>query len=74
VLFEAPEAPAMVKRPDVIGAFTFVVLARQRALQLALGCTPRLAGLHTVAVMAQMEVAAGEVRASDDAHEDVSAS
>ena len=55
----------MVKRPDVIGAFTFVALSRQRVLQLAQGCAPRLAGTHTIAVMAQMEVAAGEVTACE---------
>lgn len=51
----------MVKRPPEIGAFQFVILARLRATQLAAGCTPRLAGIHTHAVMAQMEVAEGQV-------------
>jgi hypothetical protein len=64
----------MVKRPDVIGAFRFVALARLRVLQLAKGCTPRLAGTHTIAVMAQMEVAAGEVKACEDALDGVTAS
>jgi hypothetical protein len=64
----------MVKRPDVIGAFRFVALARLRVLQLAQGCAPRLAGTHTIAVMAQMEVAAGEVKACDDALDGVTAS
>lgn len=52
----------MVKRPDDLGAFAFVTLARLRVLQLAQGCTPRVPGVHTIAVMAQMEVAAGEVK------------
>lgn len=64
----------MVRRPDVIGAFRFVALSRLRALQLAQGCTPRVAGTHTVAVMAQMEVAAGEVKACEDAVDGVTAS
>ena len=55
----------MVQRPEAIGVFEFVAVARLRALQLAQGCTPRLAGHHAVAVMAQMEVAAGAVKASD---------
>lgn len=52
----------MVKRPESIGAFQFVVLSRLRATQLMAGCTPRLAGVHTAAVMAQMEVADGQVK------------
>ncbi|BCS32039.1 hypothetical protein TBR22_A12440 [Luteitalea sp. TBR-22] len=55
----------MVKRPDDLGAFAFVTLARLRVLQLAQGCTPRVPGAHTIAVMAQMEVAAGAVKADD---------
>ena len=57
----------MVKRPDSIGAFEFVAVARLRAVQLAQGCTPRVAGIHTVAVMAQLEVAGGEVKSCDAA-------
>ena len=56
----------MVKRPDDVGAFAFVTLARLRVPQLAQGCTPRVAGVHTIAVMAQMEVAAGEISAIDE--------
>jgi hypothetical protein len=52
----------MVKRPESIGAFQFVVLSRLRATQLMAGCAPRLAGIHTAAVMAQMEVADGQVK------------
>jgi DNA-directed RNA polymerase subunit K/omega len=64
----------MVKRPELIGAFTFVALARLRAVQLAQGCTPRVAGDHTVATMAQMEVAAGAIMACPDAREGVAVS
>ncbi|WP_110170561.1 hypothetical protein [Luteitalea pratensis] len=56
------KAGNMVKRPVEIGAFQFVVLSRLRATQLMAGCTPRLAGVHTAAVMAQMEVADGQVK------------
>ena len=52
----------MVKRPEDIGAFQFVILSQLRATQLQTGCTPRLAGIHTHAVMAQMEVADGQVK------------
>ena len=52
----------MVKRPSDIGAFQFVVLSHLRATQLQAGCAPRLAGTHTHAVMAQMEVADGAVK------------
>jgi hypothetical protein len=56
------KAGTMVKRPVEIGAFQFVVLSRLRATQLQAGCTPRVAGIHTHAVMAQMEVADGAVK------------
>ena len=56
------KAGLMVKRPVDIGAFQFVVLSRLRAIQLQAGCSPRLAGTHTHAVMAQMEVADGQVK------------
>ena len=55
----------MVKRPELIGAFTFVALARLRVAQLSQGCTPRVPGDHTIATLAQMEVAAGEIKACD---------
>lgn len=64
----------MVKRPEVIGAFRFVVLSRLRVAQLAQGCAPRLAGVHTMATLAQMEVAAGAIKACDDADEVVAVS
>lgn len=55
----------MVLRPPLIGAFEFITLASLRAHQLTAGCEPRLGGAHRAAVMAQMEVAAGKVRAVD---------
>ena len=51
----------MINRPDRIGAFEFAVLASLRAEQLCRGCVPRIEGDHSVAVTAQMEVAAGAV-------------
>ena len=51
----------MIHRPDGIGAFEFAVRASLRAAQLCRGCVPRMSGDHTVAVMAQMEVAGGTV-------------
>lgn len=56
----------MVLRPDDVGVFQFIALARLRAVQLAAGCRPRVDGQHSVAVMAQMEIAAGKVRAAED--------
>jgi len=61
-LLASGKAGTMVKRPVEIGAFQFVVLSRLRATQLLAGCTPRVAGIHTAAVMAQMEVADGAVK------------
>jgi DNA-directed RNA polymerase subunit K/omega len=49
----------VVNRPIHMNAYEFVVLAALRAQQLLAGCTPRLAGDHGVATMAQMEVAGG---------------
>ena len=57
----------MIHRPDGMGAFTFVVLASLRATQLTRGCLPRIDGDHTIAVMAQMEVARGAIAATDRA-------
>jgi hypothetical protein len=51
----------VVSRPLHINAYEFVVLSSLRAQQLLSGCTPRLAGDHSAATMAQMEVAAGRV-------------
>ena len=49
----------MIPRPADMNVYEFVVLASLRAHQLQAGCTPRLAGDHTPATMAQMEVAEG---------------
>jgi DNA-directed RNA polymerase subunit K/omega len=51
----------MVTRPEHLNRYEFVVLAALRAKQLLAGCTPRVAGDHTVATRAQMEVADGLV-------------
>ena len=54
-----------VTRPVHLNAYEFVVVAALRAQQLQAGCTPRLEGLHSVATMAQMEVADGRVARAD---------
>jgi DNA-directed RNA polymerase subunit K/omega len=51
----------MVKRPDGMNAFEFVVLSGLRAAQLHRGCTPRVERSPKVAVTAQHEVAARKV-------------
>ena len=51
----------MVQRPTSIGAFEFSIISGLRAAQLTRGCTPRVGGIHKIAVMAQMEVAAHAV-------------
>lgn len=51
----------MVRRPDNMGKFEFVVLAKLRVAQLVRGCRPRLEGVHKATVMAQMEVAEHKV-------------
>jgi DNA-directed RNA polymerase subunit K/omega len=55
----------MVTRPTQMNPYEFVVVAALRAKQLQAGCTPRLAGEHSVATMAQMEVAGGCVTRAD---------
>jgi len=50
-----------VKRPAGFNAFEFAVVAGLRAAQLTRGCTPRVNGLHKIAVTAQMEVAERKV-------------
>jgi DNA-directed RNA polymerase subunit K/omega len=52
----------MITRPRHLNAYEFVKVASLRAQQLLAGCTPRLAGDHSPATMAQMEVAGGLVR------------
>jgi len=59
----------MVKRPDGMNAFEFVVLSGLRAAQLQSGCTPRVEQSQKVAVTAQHEVAERKVvavRAADE--------
>lgn len=55
----------MITRPVQMNSFEFVVVAALRAQQLLAGCTPRVAGEHGVATMAQMEVAEGRVARAD---------
>ena len=57
----------MVPRPATYNPYEFVTVSALRAKQLLAGCTPRLAGTHSPATMAQMEVAAGRVAKSNDA-------
>ena len=51
----------MVKRPDGMNVFEFVVVSSLRAAQLHRGCTPRVAQSPKAAVTAQQEVAEGKV-------------
>ena len=51
----------MVSRPADVNAYEFIVVCALRAQQLLSGCTPRQPGEHAATVMAQMEVAAGNV-------------
>ena len=52
----------MIRPTGDIGAFEFVAIATRRVAQLALGCTPRVDGDHTTAVLARREVAEGKVK------------
>jgi DNA-directed RNA polymerase subunit K/omega len=60
----------MVNRPTHLNAYEFAVVCSLRAQQLLAGCTPRLAGDHSAATMAQMEVAAGCVGRAEAATND----
>ena len=51
----------MIQRPVQFARFEFAVLSGLRAVQLARGCTPRVACGHKVTTTAQREVAAGKV-------------
>jgi DNA-directed RNA polymerase subunit K/omega len=51
----------VIRRPDGMGSFEFVVAASLRATQLMRGCTPRVSESHTTAMTAQLEVAEGKV-------------
>ena len=61
----------MVKRPDGMNAFEFVVLSALRAAQLQRGCTPRVEQSPKMAVTAQHEVAERKVLAVRDAAEPI---
>jgi DNA-directed RNA polymerase subunit K/omega len=61
----------MVRRPDDISAFEFVVLAALRAAQLQRGCTPRVEQSPKLAVTAQLEVAERKVLAVPAAAEPI---
>jgi len=51
----------MVRRPDGMNTFEFVILSALRAAQLQRGCTPRVERSAKTAVTAQNEVAQGKV-------------
>jgi DNA-directed RNA polymerase subunit K/omega len=55
----------MVIRPPHLNAYEFVVVSALRTQQLLAGCTPSVAGEHSAATLAQMEVAGGHVARSD---------
>lgn len=55
----------MVSRPANVNAYEFIAVCALRAQQLLSGCTPRIPGDHAATVMAQMEVAAGQVARAD---------
>jgi DNA-directed RNA polymerase subunit K/omega len=56
----------MITRPRQVNAYEFVVIAALRAQQLLAGSTPRLPGDHSAPAMAQMEVAEGCVKRSEE--------
>jgi DNA-directed RNA polymerase subunit K/omega len=62
----------MVRRPDDMNKFEFIVLSALRAAQLQRGCTPRVAQSPKLAVTAQQEVAERKVQAVPAAGEPVS--
>jgi DNA-directed RNA polymerase subunit K/omega len=53
----------VIRPPADVGVFHFAVVASLRATQLIRGCRPRLDGDHKPTVMAQYEVAAGQILA-----------
>jgi DNA-directed RNA polymerase subunit K/omega len=55
----------MIQHPG-IPTFEFIVLSSLRAAQLMRGCTPRVDASHKRMVIAQLEVAAGEIQRSPD--------
>lgn len=61
----------MVRRPDGMNTFEFVVLSALRAAPLRRGCTPRVEPSAKEAITAQHEVAEGKVLAVHAAAEPV---
>ncbi len=61
----------MVRRPDGMNAFEFVVLSALRVAQLQRGCTPRVEQSPKVAVTAQREVSERKVLAARAAVDDM---
>jgi DNA-directed RNA polymerase subunit K/omega len=64
----------MVRPPNDMNVFEFVVLSALRAAQLQRGCTPRVDQSAKLAVTAQHEVAERKILAMRDAVEPVSLS
>jgi DNA-directed RNA polymerase subunit K/omega len=53
---------SLVRPPNGMGGFEFVVLATQRAAQLMLGCVPTVdPGDHKATVVARIEVSSGRI-------------
>ena len=53
---------SLVRPPNGMGGFEFVVLATKRASQLMSGCIPTVdPGDHKATVVARMEVSAGRI-------------
>lgn len=57
----------MIRRPDDMNAFEFVILSGLRAAQLMRGCVPRVEGVHKRTITAQLEVAQGLVAVAPEA-------
>ena len=55
----------MVHRSSGANAFEFIRVASLRAAQLMQGCTPLVSQSHRSVLTAQLEVAAGKIRASE---------
>jgi len=68
---DATKRLIMVRRPDGLNVFEFVVLSALRAAQLQRGCTPRVEQSAKTAVTAQREVAEGKVLAVHAAAEPI---
>jgi DNA-directed RNA polymerase subunit K/omega len=59
----------MVNRPVTYNSYEFVVVSSLRTKQLLAGCVSQVAGEHTPAIKAQMEVASGHVARCPDGGE-----